>query len=253
MSLSDRIRSFHRGLGAFRPRPWPTLGAALVVVTTLGLCGWQLQRDGERNQHLPAAQAAWGLARVDQASLAADLDGHLFRDVALTGAYQAPVMLEGGRRVAGGVGYGVLQPFVTTSGLRLLVNRGNLRRADLEPGIAALTQGEPQTLHGQLRPLPQGRSDAPVTSAALPPIWGRRNIGAMHAWVGDLAPGVYLWAGEPLSAGQEPAPDPLLATGYGPVVRDNTSLHYAKQWLALAIIIGLLWGWASFEANQRRA
>ncbi len=251
MSTVNSLRRFWEGLGAFRPSLWPTLGAGFVVVCALGLCGWQVARDGERNAWLDVARAAWDLPGVDEAALAAPESAY-FRDIILTGEWVEGALLEGGRRVVGGVGYGVFQVFETAGGRRLLVNRGNLRRADRDEGLAALTHGETVTLRGQLRPLPDSRSDAPVESPDLPPVWGRRNIAAIHGWVGDLEPGVYVWAGERLAEGEEPVPDPLLATGYGRVVRDNTSLHYAKQWLALALIIGLLWGWASFEANQRR-
>jgi len=251
MAMMDRLRSFRQGLGVFRPRLWPTLGAGFVVVTALGLCQWQVRRDGERNQYLDAARKAWDLPRVDEAALAAP-DQVWFRDVTLTGAYTPRVMLEGGRRVDGAVGYGVLQVFETAGGRQLLVNRGDLRRADRDKGLAALDHGAPTTLRGQLRPLPAGGDNPPVESADLPPIWGQRNVGAIHAWAGGLEPGLWIWAGERLAPGEEPTPDPLLATGYGPAVRDNTSLHYAKQWFALALIIGALWGWASFEANQRR-
>lgn len=249
--MIDRLRSSRQGLGAFRPRLWPTLGAGFVVVSALGLCGWQIQRDGVRNQHLITARAAWELPGVGPEVLADPFQA-LFRDITLSGSYQEQVMLEGGRRVGGSVGYGVLQVFETDGGQRLLVNRGDLRRADRDEGLAALDHGVPVTLRGQLRPLPESRDDLPIESPNLPPIWGQRHIGDIHVWVGDLAPGIWVWAGERLAEGQYPEPDPLLATGYGPVLRDNTSAHYAKQWLALALIIGALWSWASFEANQKR-
>ena len=251
MTSLDRIKSFRQQLGAFRPRLWPTLGAGFVVLAALGLCAWQIARDGVRNQHLDTARAAWELPGVGPEVLKSP-DQALFRDITLTGTYLDQVMLEGGRRVTGEVGYGVLQVFETTGGQRLLVNRGTLRRADRDAGLAALDHGVPVTLRGQLRPLPESQEGPPVESPGLPPIWGQRHVAAIHAWVGDLEPGVWVWAGERLAEGEEALPAPLLATGYGRVVRDNTSAHYAKQWLALALIIAGLWGWASFEAHQRR-
>jgi cytochrome oxidase assembly protein ShyY1 len=228
------------------------LGAGLVLVTALMLCLWQIRRDGERNQYLALARSAWEMPPLDQVEMTGALDQYLFRDVILVGQFEAPIMLEGGRRVGSLVGYGVLQPFATTDGRRLLVNRGNLRRSALEPGLQSLALAVEVVLAGQLRPLGGSADASPVLSQGLPPIWGRRSIAAIHAWAGGLVPGIYLWAGERLETGQEAEPSPLLASGYGPVLRDNTSLHYAKQWFALAVIIGLLWGWASFEANQRR-
>ncbi len=236
----------------FRPRLWPTLGAGVCVVVLLSLCTWQVRRDAFKNRHLDQARAAAERPVLEGSAVVDSGQQAWFRDVRLEGRFEEPVCLEGGRKVAGVIAYGVLQPFETVDGWRVLVDRGELARGDLEEGLAALGADGPITLEGQLRPLPESRDEPPVISDALPPIWGWKHIGAIHAWVGEVHPGLYVRAGPRPGEGERPESASHLTGGYGPAVRNNTSAHYAKQWFALAVIVSLLWGWVSLEGNQRR-
>ena len=69
----------------------------------------------------------------------------------------------------------------------------------------------------------------------------------IHRHAEDVLPGVYLRAGPALQEDEEPRIEGALAVGYRPYTKRYDSLHYAKQWAAMAVILLGLWGWSSWE------
>jgi cytochrome oxidase assembly protein ShyY1 len=246
------FREFRATLGPFRPRLWPTVGTLVVVIGAMGLCAWQVQRDGQRNEHWEVSKNAWSLPRLVAVPDPSETAQNLFREVSLKGRFVSSVMLEGGHEAFGVAGYGVFQVFETAGGARVLVLRGSVRRAALEAVVQTMESDEGVTLRGQIRPLPSGPIQAPIEVEGLPPIWGRRNLSSIHAWTGLLMPGIFVIAGERLGESSRNTSGEIATAEYGPPERDNTSLHFAKQWFALALIFVLLWIWVSFESHQRR-
>ena len=224
--------------GRLRPRLLPT-AATLIGLVILGrLSFWQLQRHEFKNQFVETAHAAADLPEVD--GISSDLHevtAILFRHVRLEGRWDGGVMLEGGRGMGHGPGYGVMKRFVTTDGVAVLVDRGEVKTPAL-----ALTLPEGPAVGGRLAPLPEGQTKDPVPNTN-PPIWPRKSLVGIHARAGDVLPGVYLRAGPD----EEPRLEGDLAVGYRPYTKRYDSLHYAKQWAAMGVILFGLWGWASWE------
>jgi len=217
----------------------------IVGVLILGrLSVWQLQRHEFKNRFVEEAGAAASLPEVD--GISSDLHevtAILFRHVRLQGHWEGPVLLEGGRSMKHGPGYGVMHRFVTTEGVGVLVDRGEVSRPE-----QALTLPLGPAVGGRLAPLPEGRDRAPVAGTD-PAIWPRKSLVGIHHRAGDVLPGVYLRAGPRLAPGVEPTLEGDLAVGYRPYTKTNSSLHYAKQWAAMALILAGLWGWASWERS----
>jgi len=239
--------------GVVRPRPLPTAATIGAVIVLLNLASWQVDRHHFKNRHKPAMEAAAALPEVEL-GIDDDPAGLLFRAVSVRGSYVPPIMLEGGRSRDFTGSYGVLQPFETTDGLRVLVDRGEVHREGMEAVLARL-RGETGlvTLTGQLRPIPDGEVKAPIPGTDDPPIWPRRGLSGIHAHVSGIAPGAYVRLGGPITSTDRPRPDPKvdrdLAVGYVAVVSDNSSAHYAKQWAAIAAVAVLLWLWASLDRS----
>ncbi len=227
-----------------RPRLASTLAMVAGVAALLLLCSWQLDRHSEKNAGVAAARAARGLPPLGPAAL----EKHplpLYRHVQLTGRFERSVLLEGGRQLRASPAYGVLQVFETTSGRRILVDRGAIPSKDRDLVLSRLPA--PLEVQGQLRPLPRLRAGAPANPGGDPEFWQARSVGAMHASQPDLLPEVYLKAGTPLAQGERPSSTAELADGYEPVVVRYESLHYAYQWAAIATLLVALWVWGSLE------
>ncbi len=243
--------------GVIRPRLLPTAATVVAVVILLNLAAWQVRRHEHKNRHQPAMEAAALLAET-ALTAGSDLPPLLFRKVTLRGSFVPPLMLEGGRTRDYQGGYGVLQPFETTDGLRVLVDRGEVHREGMEAVLDRLGgQTGVVTLRGQLRPLPDGEPRGPVAGTADPPIWAPRGLVGIHAHVAGIAPGAYVRLGSPLApdarARPDPDGDPDLAVGYVEIVADNSSAHYAKQWAAIAAVAMLLWLWGALDRSGRDA
>jgi cytochrome oxidase assembly protein ShyY1 len=249
----NEFQQFRANLGPFRPRRWPTIGTFAVVFVLMGLCVWQIQRDGERNRHWQISKTAWSLSRLSVVPETSEVHRSYFREVALEGEFVPPIMLEGGHDASGVAGYGVFQSFETVGGARVLVLRGSVRRPEVEEVVDRLKNEPPNLLRGQIRPLSPSKARPPIEVEGLPPIWGRGNVLSIHTWAGALQPDFFVIAGEREDETSPRLSNGLVSMAYGPPVRDNTSLHFAKQWFALAIIFVLIWIWISFEAHQRRS
>ena len=242
--------------GVLRPRLLPTVATIATVAILLNLAAWQVRRHEYKNRHQPAREAAESL---DLLELDAEEEPgkNLFRRVRVTGHFAPPIMLEGGRSIDFVGGYGVLQPFETRDGLRLLIDRGEVHRDGMEAVLARLGgQSGPVTLEGQLRPIPDGKKLAPIEGTRSPPIWPRRGLPGIHAHVAGIVPDVYLRMGKPFApndrARPDPDVDPDLASGYIAVVANYSSAHYAKQWAAIAAVAVMLWLWASLDRTPAR-
>ncbi len=194
----------------------------LVGVVILGnLSAWQLRRHAFKNRWHEQEVAATGLPAVEGLP-----DDALFRQVRLDGRFTGGVMLEGGRSLGHAPGYGVLQRFVLADGRGVLVDRGEVESIAAASGLDAAT-----AVAGQLRPLPDTRDREPVPGTD-PPVWPQKSMVGIHARAGDVLPGVYVKSGASLAA-----------------KRRYDSLHYAKQWAAMAVILVGMWAFASWERS----
>ncbi len=230
-----------------RPRFASTVAALAGVAVLLSLCAWQLDRHIEKNAGVEPARAALGQPPLDGAALSQS-PLPLYRHLQLSGRFVDSVLLEGGRQVGTSPAYGVIQVFETSAGQRIVVDRGAILSLDRAGALSRLPS--PPTVQGQLRPVPRSMPSAPVNPGEEPQFWRARSLGAMHASLEDVEPGVYLKAGSPLAEGESPEPSPDLADGYQPVTVRYESLHYAYQWAAIAALLIGLWVWGSLEKPE---
>lgn len=201
---------------------------AVVLVVGLGLAAWQLQRDGERNEGREEAEAAAAMPVLTELAPPSE---NLWRVVRWSGRFEVPAQLIGGRLERDQRGYGLVQVFRRDDGLRIVVDRGWVPADALEARLAALDAGA-TLLVGQLRP--------PIGNAGVPPSAGHgTTIWPAKAWPSVVAhagadPSAIVLAGT--ESGERASREPPL-NGFERVpARDNTSLHYAKQWFAIAIL-----------------
>ena len=208
--------------------------AGTSMIVALFLCRWQVIRDGERNagrqraievENEPVLRAPLG----QEASVA-------WRLVEWRGHFDGKPQLVAGRMVADVLGYGVVQRFVTADAEPILVDRGWVPVAGLDDTLRTLETEGSSTLIGQLRPITGSEIVSPVSGHGTQ-IWPPKSWPAL-AGAGEANRDLYVLEGA--SGGQNGAKSPRVS-GFDRVpARDDTSLHYASQWLALAVLSGIV-------------
>lgn len=195
----------------FRPALVPTAFMIFGVALTWSLGFWQLGRHEEKTALRDAILAGLDGPVVTAAELAGPTDALTYRKIEVEGEWEAPVALMAGRKEAGGVGYGLVQPLRLPSGHRLLVDRGWVPRDGLDAAMATIpTAGPSGTVRGQLRPVDGLADRAPLPAGgdgferwppgAWPALWGRLPDPKVDAIV---------LAGEPILAGEGKRTDRL--------------------------------------------
>lgn len=238
----------------FSPKLIPTLGCIVTVSILLGLCVWQINRHFERNIHVETMEINKGLDTVNALPTLSALDSFLYRRFNLRGRFIGPRLLEAGRALKRHSGYAVFQVFETESGARVLVDRGDVRLAEMRATVSSLNDDAPSgSIQGQLRPI-LGDDIGPPVNEEPPLVWRRQSISKIHHWASQAAPKqaptpkVYLRLGAEYEVGKGPlqSPDSPLATGYLKASVNWDSAHYAVQWFGIAGIIFGFWLWVSF-------
>ena len=230
---------------AFSPRVLGALAfGAVGVAILLGLMTWQIRRLAWKEALIATLEERLAAAPVALPA-APDQTAHEFRRVALTGRFTGAVGAHGFADAAylttlrpHGAGYRIVQPFRTTEGRLVLVDRGYAPvAAKNDGGRAALPLPAPEgeiALVGALR-WPQDAdwfSDAGAGPADN--VWLTRSLNSLAPLWG-AAP-VLVVAETPTAAGPWPVPDPVS------VNLPNDHLGYAITWGGLAAV------WAAMTA-----
>lgn len=214
-------------------RPAIRVLAGIFAIAAIVLGRWQIQRDGERN------------VGREQALLVAEMpplgDGEPlwpsagWRLVEWPGRYVGPTVLMAGTQRKGERGYNVLQAFERSAGGRVLVDRGwvsaESARASVDPPASV---GSPM-LRGLLRPMTEENHTPPIEGHGTRIFTGGDHPGAASALGANTE--LYVVEGNP--DGTPLSSHPPIGGFTRIPARDNTSLHYASQWFAIAAI-GLL-------------
>lgn len=218
-----------------------TLLALILLPVLLRLGFWQLEREDEKQ----ALQSVYTQRQQEQPVPLAGLDGMgdlQYRAVRLSGRFDNEHVFLLDNRIHEGVpGYDVLQPFVTESGLWVLINRGwtamSGSRADL-PEVSAMEGNV--TLSGNVY-VPAGEQFT-LGDTAPEPGWPKV--------VQELSPQQLLEAaGLESGAAYFPysvrlaADSPGVLTRNWPVITTSPEKHraYAVQWFAMALALVLLY------------
>ena len=210
--------------------------AAVLMLLALGLCVWQVRRHGERNVGRGLALAVEALPPLRDGDLVGAAS--LWRMVEWRGRFDGVPDLIAGRMQGHDLGYGVVQCFVREDGRAVMVDRGWVLAASVAGTVARLTPGAPATLRGQLRPVDGSSTSLPVAGHGAR-IWPGR---AWAALVNSLPVPVSQdhYVVEAVQADEKQ--DETLPKGsiVGVPARDDTSLHYASQWFAIAGVLAIV-------------
>lgn len=204
--------------------------AVVVGLTALGLCRWQILRDGERNAGREAALLVADSPLVTE-NVPVD-EALAWRVVRWRGHYEGGPQLLAGRQEKSVLGYGVVHAFVREDGVRVLVDRGWIPVDDVGVQVGKLARSADDVLVGQLRPA-TGKNGATPLAGHGTAIWTASAWPSIQAATSTVGPFIVVAGGE----------DGRRTSGYPPLggfqrapERDQTSLHYAAQWLAIAAI-----------------
>lgn len=220
----------------YQPSRPVRIGAACAAVLTFGLCVWQVRRDGERNAGREAAELVVGQPALgDEVRLP---EAAAWRELRWQGRWAPEVALMSAEGPEQQRGYAILGVFVRADGERVLVHRGWVPADAAEAAVAALQAagGGAGTLEGQLRPTTDG-GEAPAILGHGTRIWAYGQWAAAAGGL-DAHDGAYVVSG---TTGGGRSKDSPALDGYIPVPpRDDTSLHYASQWISMSILFTFL-------------
>ncbi|MCY1287952.1 SURF1 family protein [compost metagenome] len=220
-------------MSAFRPGLGPTLVVLALLPVLLGLGFWQLSRAEEKRQMLAAFDARRIAAPVEVEQLVANPDSAYLR-VHLHGHFDAEHSLLLDSRIRDGkAGVELLQPFQTSSGQWLLVNRGWLPWPDRRVAPAFQTPDGPQELTAWAYVPPGAAFELKhLEATGWPQLANQVDAAALWRHLGR--------DGLPLELRLEEGPAAYRADW--PIVAMGPEKHigYAVQWFALAAaLLGL--------------
>jgi cytochrome oxidase assembly protein ShyY1 len=210
-------------------RPAIRILAAVIALVALGLCRWQVQRDGERNEGRAQALLVAGLPPLGDGDVITAEAG--WRLVSWRGHFTGARALLAGAQHGDQRGYRLLQVFLREGGSKILVDRGWIAADRVEELLATPEEGPEEVLTGQLRPV-SGEVDTVPFEGHGTYIWQLGQTRAPAVVLGAGAAGIVLSGG--LDGG--PVEGAVGIGGFEAVPdRDNTSAHYASQWLVVAL------------------
>ncbi len=209
------------------------IAAAGLMFTASILCYWQIQRDGERNEGRAGALASENApVLTGNEPLTTDV---AWRVVRWLGHFEGRPHLIAGRQHRSTLGYGVAQRFVREDGVVVLVDRGWIDAGHVAVALPAMEAGAESEVTGQLRPT-FGRTDSVATSGHGTQIWPAKAWPSVQTAMASPT-SVYVVSGA-VDGGQ--SANSHAVDGFVRVpARDQTSLHYASQWFALALLAGI--------------
>lgn len=226
------------------------IGCAGVLIL-IGLCVWQVQRLGWKEGVIATLETRL-TAQAGALPETFDPEAQEFSRVTLTGAFDgangrhgfadAPLLTS---RRPDGPGYRIIQPFETTDGRRVMVDRGYIPVVEKnEGGAAARPTPAPAgeiTITGALRWPGEGGDGRPF--GARDNVWTARDLDVM-AELFDAEPALIV-AETSTAVGRWPVPQPIEAVNV-----PNNHLEYALTWGALAAIWAAMTGWLAFGRRR---
>ena len=224
------------------------LTGLLGVAALIALCVWQVQRLAWKEALIATLETRLS-APAQAMPTKFDPAAQEFTRVGISGVFDgapgrhgfadAPLLTS---LKPHGPGYRVIQPFVTTGGRRVMVDRGYAPIAEKNEGGAAR------------RPTPAPQGVVEIIGALRWPDEGEEgpDFGARdNVWINrDLAEMAEIFEAEPVlivaetstAIGDWPIPQPIVAVN----VRNN-HLEYALTWGMLAIAWAAMTGWIAFR------
>jgi surfeit locus 1 family protein len=233
--------------GAPRRPAWiPTLAAFATVALCVTAGGWQHRRMLEKQAQQQAIAHAATLAPVPLPKDVADWSAWRFREVIVTGEFDAQRQILVDNRVhEGRAGFDVVAPLALDDGRTVLVDRGWTPGG---PTRATLPQAPPPPGRVTLR----GRIDIPPADYfelgdRTPPsgiLWQHVDPARFARATGVAVLPIVI---EALDA---PAPDALARDWPMPDLGIEKHLGYMVQWYSFAAMAAGLWAWFTFGPRR---
>ncbi len=224
----------------FQPRLGTSIAALVVFLILLGIGTWQVVRLEWKQGLIDERQARWAAPAIPLPQDLSDQEALLHRRVEAEGVYRHDRELYlPGRSYKGSTGSGVVTPFELTDGRGLLVYRGWVPNARLDP--ATRSESNPEgvtTIEGVLLPGGwQGSDWANPGNNADQNMWFFIDPPAM-AKAASLENAI-----EPLYLGlyRDDPEAHLPFTPPPPMELRNEHLQYALTWYALALALAAIY------------
>ncbi len=231
--MPNPVSSILRGR-QFRPGLWPTVAAAVVILTTILLGNWQARRAEFREAMqaqaaVVAQQAPLRLGRVT------DITSELrYRRVMAEGEYLAArqILLDN-RTYNGAAGFIVLTPLRLDDGSHVLVNRGWIAATAQHTAPPAAPPMGRVTVTGLLNQSPPSFLELQHVAPAGP-VWQNLDLAEFARVSGlTLAPLVVEQA--------TGSPDGLIRDWPAPDSGREKNVSYMWQWYSFAALAAVLW------------
>lgn len=240
--------------GASRPSHFKRIGLILTglagVAVLVALCIWQLQRLEWKEGVIATLEARLAAAPAPLPARFSP-DEMEFTRVEITGAFDGKPGAEGFADAAfltterpWGPGYRVIQPFTTSDGRRVMVDRGYIPiEFKNESGAASIptpAPAGPLTITGALR----WPDETGSPSHGADNVWTARNLADM-ARIFDSEP-VLIVAESSTAPDEWPLPMPIEAVNV-----PNNHLEYAVTWGSLALAWAAMTFWLILPRRRR--
>jgi surfeit locus 1 family protein len=222
------------GAFAFKPGPWPTAGAVLLIAVTVYLGVWQTRRGDEKEERQRLLEARLREAPVLLTGAVPAAEPLLYRRLRASGEYDAPgqVFLDN-QVLQGRAGYFVVTPLRLGDGAVVLVNRGWIARGPSypQPPQAAVPAGRVDVTG--LAVLPVARFIELGSQTVSGNVWQNLTIARFQATTRAPVLPVVLLA-DPPGAG-------LAAVREAPDAGVAKHREYALTWFSLAVTALVMW------------
>jgi surfeit locus 1 family protein len=216
----------------FRPRPWPTIIALVMLAILLGLGTWQLERRVWKTELLATIAQHMNANPIELPPRIDDPDAWRFRNVRLAGRFDnAHALRLYGRTLDGKAGVHLLVPLIRQDGAPILVDRGFVPFATATALADITSSDDPQDLFGVVR-LPEPAGWFLPASNPAENIWYAVDIPRMSAATGLALAPVYVAARPQGGAGWPQATGGTEGAG----IR-NEHLNYAIFWFSMAGVL----------------
>jgi len=221
---------------SFRPRPWPTAIALVLLSILVGLGTWQLHRRAWKTELLATIAARSAAAPVPLPAEIADPAAWTFRRVSVAGRFANDHALWlYGRTYDGKAGVHLLVPLLRADGPAVLVDRGFVPFDQGSRLAQFATTDGPAEIDGVVRTPESGGLFTPASRPA-DNLWYAVDPVAMGRQVGlDLMP-VYVAARGSGSPGWPAGTGGSEGTG----IR-NEHLNYAIFWYMMAAVLVVIY------------
>ena len=224
-----RIGSF-----AFKPAPWPSVGAAVFIALTLSLGVWQTNRGDEKEARQRLLEERIREAPLALTGSVASAEPLLYRKVRAAGEFVAAGQVFVDNQVLGGrAGYFVVTPLRLRDGSLVLVNRGWIARGAKYPEAPPVAVPRGVVEVTGLATLPPRRFLELGKETVSGAVWQNLSIDRYRATTRAAVAPVVVLADAP-GAG-------LVAVHEAPDAGVAKHREYALTWFSLAATALVLW------------